>query len=122
MKWKARFSADEFKSPDGGDARFREAVEAGIVRITEVDRLKWLRLWVHVGRRHREGHVRTPGAVFRDRVLSGQWDGSDADEDVARKFIKRQSNARPQAEQQPQQGDDPAPIGDILNRRNRPKS
>lgn len=89
-RWNPRFIPEEFASVGRGYFRFQEAVEHGVVRAD--DELRWMTLWIQIGRRAGEDgpkRPRNPGAVFRIAVESRQWDGSQDDEDAAREYLKQ---------------------------------
>lgn len=92
--WKPRFATGAFKNIERGLNEFEKALAAGAVK--ESDRLRWMTLWVHCGRRHAEGGIRNPGAVFRSCVEKRSWEGTQADEDAAQEYLKeRERQSRP---------------------------
>ncbi len=54
--------------------------------------MRFLVLWRHVGRRVDEGKVRAPGGLFltllEQGIASDIWDGTEADEETVRNFLK----------------------------------
>lgn len=85
-RWCPRFHSSEFRDLSVGAQRFARAVQAGVVR--DVDELRFLTLWRNVGRRHAEGHVRSPGAVFLKCLRESDWSGSEDDEQDAKAFLQ----------------------------------
>lgn len=91
-KWNPQFSAGEFKSPERGLSRFESARDAGAIPDDDAYRIRFLVLWRHVGRRHGEGKIQSPGGLFvtllKKGVDSGIWDGTEGDEANVRNFLK----------------------------------
>lgn len=79
----------EFQSLEQAEMRFREAVGRGWV--AESDQLRFLTLWLHVGR----SKARTPGGLFTKLTKAGDWQGTNADEAKAREHIRQQRLGKP---------------------------
>lgn len=110
-RWHPHLDSEEFGKLESGQKRYEEAVECGVVKGSESSRLEFLTLWENIRRRHRAGKIPNPGAVFMKCLITREWHATQGDEEIARKFAKRQSLP---VKLEPA-NTEPEPIGDILS-------
>lgn len=75
---------EELRNPEAIEKRFREAIERDYCR--KPDRLRFFTLAAHVAD---SSKARNPGALFTKLLKGKEWPGSDAQEDAARRMIRK---------------------------------
>ena len=91
--------AEEFRDPYCGLIRFGECVSQDWLKDDGRDRLAFMTIWFYIARRmDQKGKKRphNPGGLLTDLLRGDDWraEGSNADEDAARAFLKDQTRSK----------------------------